>query len=112
MGVLYPDLQDKINNIIERIEDLMAFIQKNFYHPQFNGSFSLKKVLPALLPHEEKYSEGEVSHGGEAQAQFYNIICDKYDQNKKAMARGDLIAYCKKDTHSLILIYQHLLRNY
>ena len=33
MGVLYPDLQNKINNIIERIEDLMAFIKKNFYHP-------------------------------------------------------------------------------
>ena len=112
MGVLYPDLQDKIDNIIERIEDLMAFIQKNFYHPQFNGSFSLKKVLPALLPHEEQYSEGEVSGGDEAQAQFYNLICDKYDQNKKATVADDLIAYCNKDTHSLILIYQHLLKNY
>jgi hypothetical protein len=64
------------------------------------------------LPHEEKYSEGEVSGGNEAQEEFYNLICDKYDQNKKATVADDLIAYCKKDTHSLILIYQHLLKNY
>ena len=112
MGALFPDLQDKIDKIINRIVDLMVFIQKNFYHPLFNGSFSLKKVLPALLPHEEQYSEGGVSGGNEAQEQFYNLICNKYDQNKKEKAVHDLLAYCKKDTHSLILIHQHLIKNY
>tara|TARA_B100000787_G_C16182189_1_gene292503 strand:+ start:402 stop:1859 length:1458 start_codon:yes stop_codon:yes gene_type:complete len=109
MIVLYPDLKVKINKIIDRIIDLMAFIKKNLYHPKFNGSFSLKKVLPALLPNEEQYREGGVSDGNEAQKQFYNIISDKYDQNEKNEVIKNLIAYCKKDTYSLLLILQKLL---
>ena len=110
MGILYPDLEHKIDSIIERIEDLLFFIKQNFYHPKFNGSFSLKKVLPALLPNEKEYSEGGVSGGDQAQEQFYNIICNNYNDNKKKSVLDDLIAYCKKDTLSLILIYQHLIK--
>jgi len=28
----------------------ICFDPENFYHPQFHGSFSLKDVLPALVP--------------------------------------------------------------
>ena len=57
MGIVYPEFSDDIEEIILRIVDLKVFIENNYYHPDFQGSYSLKKVLPALLPNEKKYSE-------------------------------------------------------
>jgi hypothetical protein len=48
-----------------RLWDLWPFVKKHVYHPQFQGSFSLKAVLPGLAP-GFSYEGMEVSHGDEA----------------------------------------------
>ncbi len=46
-----PELTDKMNSIIERLWDLETIFTKGYYlSPKFEGSTSIKKVLPVLLP--------------------------------------------------------------
>ena len=60
-----PEYAGKIAKIQARLWDLWPFVKKHVYHPQFHGSFSLKAILPALVP-GFSYEGMEVSHGGEA----------------------------------------------
>lgn len=108
MGIVYPEFSDDIEEIILRIVDLKVFIENNYYHPDFQGSYSLKKVLPAVLPNEKKYSEGAVSDGEQAQEIFYNLLFEENNDNNKKEIISSLLEYCKKDTESLMLIYNHL----
>ena len=108
MGIVYPEFSDDIEDIIIRIIDLKVFIENNYYHPDFQGSYSLKKVLPALLPNEKKYSDGKVSDGEQAQETFYNLLFEENNDNNKKEIISSLLEYCKKDTESLMLIYNHL----
>ena len=62
---LFPDISSELNLLINRIIDLEMIIKKNFYHPDFHGSTSIKRTLPALVP-EMSYEELEISNGDEA----------------------------------------------
>jgi len=59
----FPDYGDKIANIQHRLWDLLPFVRKHIYHPNFQGSYSLKDVVPALVP-ELTYDCMDVTHGG------------------------------------------------
>jgi hypothetical protein len=107
MGILYPEYSDILDSIIDRVIDLKIFIEDNYYHPDFKGSYSLKKVLPAVLPNESQYSEGQVSDGEQAQETFYHLLFEKNDDVNKKNIISSLLEYCKKDTESLILIYKY-----
>jgi hypothetical protein len=44
------EFSGRINKIQRRLWDLLPVIRDHVYHPAFGGSFSLKSVLPALVP--------------------------------------------------------------
>jgi hypothetical protein len=47
----FPDLSSPLLALNDRVRDLMLPFQKRwYYHPSQNGSYSIKKVLPALVP--------------------------------------------------------------
>ncbi len=46
---LFPHLAEALNSLIDRLVDLHAIIQKNFYHQDFHGSTSIKTALPVLV---------------------------------------------------------------
>jgi len=51
----FPDLRSPLLALNERVKDLMLPFQKRwYYHPSQNGSYSIKKVLPALVPEMEQ----------------------------------------------------------
>jgi predicted RecB family nuclease len=43
-------LTGRIKKIQRRLWDLLPVVRNHVYHPAFAGSFSLKDVLPALVP--------------------------------------------------------------
>ncbi|MBZ5590542.1 MAG: DUF2779 domain-containing protein, partial [Acidobacteriia bacterium] len=45
-----PELADDLLDIAERLADPLPIVREHVYHPDFHGSFSLKSVLPALVP--------------------------------------------------------------
>ena len=57
-----PAYTDRIRGIQRRLWDLLPVVRNHVYHPAFGGSFSLKAVLPALVP-EMTYEGMEVPDG-------------------------------------------------
>ncbi|RLA74149.1 MAG: DUF2779 domain-containing protein [Epsilonproteobacteria bacterium] len=97
----------------DRFVDLIKpFRSRGYYHPAFNGSFSIKSVLPAMFPDDDEldYKKlGSIQNGGDAMDIFAKLHLLK-DKNKRKAIRLDLIAYCKLDTWAMVKIYQKLLQ--
>lgn len=45
-----PEFAERIASIQRRLWDLLPIIRNHVYHPKFAGSYSIKNVLPALVP--------------------------------------------------------------
>jgi len=50
LALAFPDLATALQSVSERLRDLWAIVQRHVYHPAFGYSFSLKSVMPALVP--------------------------------------------------------------
>ena len=105
-----PEFRDRIKKIQERLWDLWPFVKEHIYHPQFRGSFSLKAVLPALVP-DLSYEDMEVSHGGEAGLAWDRMIRGGLGPDERQQLRSALLAYCRQDTLAMVRILD-VLRAY
>ncbi len=45
-----PELARELGELEAKLIDLLPVVRNNVYHPKFRGSFSIKDVLPALVP--------------------------------------------------------------
>ncbi|MEY3370579.1 MAG: hypothetical protein RLZZ361_1249 [Cyanobacteriota bacterium] len=103
----FPELEPSIKDVLERFFDLMLFFQRrDYYHPDMHGSYSIKKVLPALIP-ELRHSDLAISDGGSASRAFVNLRNLK-DPNEIKRVRDNLLAYCKLDTLAMVEIWRVL----
>jgi hypothetical protein len=110
LAACHPMHKDTIDNWIQNIQDLMVpFRQKDVYFWQFKGSYSIKKVLPVLVP-QLSYKGLEIADGGAAM-DAYQQMCAAVD-NPEALEkiRQDLLAYCKLDTLAMVRILDALGR--
>ena len=57
-----PEFAGRTKKIQRRLWDLLPVVRNHVYHPQFAGSYSLKEVLPALVP-EMTYEGMAVAEG-------------------------------------------------
>ncbi len=68
----FPDLSSTIENIQSRLVDLMVPFRKNYRLPEMQWSYSIKYVLPALVP-ELSYDGLAIANGTDASTAFYNL---------------------------------------
>ncbi len=103
----FPEHKDWLEQAINRIVDLAdPFRAFYYYNPSQKGSYSIKKVLPAITG-KKGYSELEISNGGDASMlYFYSHIKPKLD-NKEEI-RANLLKYCCLDTESMVWIVDKL----
>ena len=47
---LHPDLAAPLSAVIERLYDLHPVVKANYYHPDMQGSWSIKAVMPTMNP--------------------------------------------------------------
>lgn len=109
LALEYDALSTHLMDIHTNIKDLMTpFQQKHYVTPSMNGSYSIKYVLPALVPEmEEAYKElNGVQNGGEAMQAFANL--SKLDATEKEKMRNALLAYCKLDTLAMVRVLEKL----
>lgn len=104
----FPDLASGINAVIQRLIDLLALIRQHFYHKDFGGSFSIKKVLPALVP-DISYKELAIRDGATAAMSFARIASSDVGKEEAREIRNNLLAYCKLDTLAMVKIFERLL---
>jgi hypothetical protein len=103
----HPCFVEMIEGIQERIVDLMVpFRRKHLYLPEMQGSYSIKYVLPALVP-EMSYGALEIGNGGDASAAFSNL---RYEEDVEVVVktRAALLAYCELDTLAMVKILEKL----
>ena len=108
MADLYPEHKQFLDNVNERINDLMIpFSKMWFVDKDFFGSASIKNVLPVLVP-ELNYKELAVSDGLLARRTWTQTILHGKNQDQKEQILSDLSAYCTLDTFAMVRILQVL----
>ena len=65
LALCCPELAQRIENVLSRLWDLLPVVRNNVYHPAFGSSYSLKSVLPALVP-EMSYEGMDIADGQNA----------------------------------------------
>ena len=108
---LFPDLANHLQTIHDRIFDLLPVLKQNYYHPEMKGSWSIKKVLPCLVPELSYATLGSVQEGTQAQAVYFDIISGNLDKRAQDTSRADLLAYCQLDTLAMVKIVEKICRN-
>ena len=105
----HPQHEEAIEAVIDRIVDLMSPFRKNYRLPEMEGSYSIKYVLPALVP-ELSYSNLTIGNGGDASTAFYNLG-KTADEVNIENTRKALLEYCKMDTLAMVKILRKLQTN-
>jgi predicted RecB family nuclease len=105
----FPQYADELQSAIDRFVDLYAIIRRSYYHPKFYGSFSLKYVLPALVP-EMSYENLSIQDGMQASLDYLRMIDHETPENERAKIRDDLLIYCGQDTLAMVKIRDELLK--
>ena len=108
LAEMYPDLKDEIYRINSNMVDFMVpFKKRDYYMKEMEGSYSIKKVLPALYPDDPEldYSNLPVVHdGGEASEAFKNLK-DKSKEEQEEIRNG-LLVYCGLDTYAMVKLWE------
>ncbi len=109
MAKISPKHKKLYKQINSRIKDLCVPFQKNWYvHADFIGSYSIKKVLPVLVP-ELSYSNLDINEGAGAQRLWMQSVLDEKPGLNKEKILADLDKYCELDTLAMVKIYEHLI---
>jgi hypothetical protein len=105
----FPEYAEEIGSIQSRLVDLMIpFKAGHYHHPGFEGSASLKMVLPILVP-ELNYGDLEIQDGGSASLTYAQL--KDQDAETQTKQREGLLAYCEMDTLAMVRIFERVVRN-
>jgi hypothetical protein len=101
------DLAAPLQAILDRLVDLHTVIADYVYHPDFQGSFSIKKVLPALVP-DLSYTKLAVGDGDTAITRFARMARGEIAGDAIEVTRQQLLEYCKLDTFAMVRLHETL----
>jgi hypothetical protein len=109
LAAALPHLADRLQALAGRLVDLLPVVRNHVYHPGFGGSFSLKRVLPALVP-EMSYRGLAIAEGETASLELGRLLFrgDEMEPEERARLRADLLAYCHQDTWGLVRLLERL----
>jgi predicted RecB family nuclease len=102
-----PEFAERIEQIQTRLRDLLPVVRNHVYHPRFAGSFSLKSVLPALVP-EMTYDGMAVANGQDAGLAWESLVRGTLDAAERVRIRKALLEYCGQDTLALVRLLEKL----
>ena len=103
----FPSQMGKVGNIVANTRDLAdPFRRRDVYHWQFGGSYSLKAVLPALVP-EMSYKGLEVQNGSMAMDAYFRM-CGTTDGEERERLRAAMLEYCRMDTLAMVRLLEVL----
>ena len=108
LAAIFPVYAEALQRITARMKDLMIpFEQRHYYTPEMKGSYSIKSVLPALVP-ALSYKDLEIGSGGLASNSFESLY-DETDSGKIGTIRSNLLKYCELDTLAMVRILEVLV---
>lgn len=104
-----PELAGELDAIAARLVDLLPVVRNHVYYPAFGGGFSLKSVLPVLVP-DLGYGDLAVREGGMASVYLAKLLLDGEPASdiERALMRKNLLAYCERDTMATVRLVDAL----
>lgn len=106
LAQVFPQYGVRLRGIIDRLWDQLDVFKHHYKHPDFNGSNSIKKVLPVLVPHLSYQNLG-VQRGDDAQTAWRTLLKTPNPAERLRLLK-DLREYCKMDTLAMVEIYKVL----
>lgn len=108
---LYPEFTEFLLGLNERIYDLADIFKQCLYvDPKFKGSWSIKNVLPVLVP-ELNYKDLEIRKGDQAMINWWKMTHELVDIVKQEEIKKNLLKYCELDTWAMVEIWKYI-KNY
>jgi hypothetical protein len=104
LAAFVPSLAGPLQALLPRIIDLLPLFRREYYHPAMKGSWSLKALLPAVVPGLRYEQLGEVADGETAQRAYLEAIDPSTSILRKAQIARSLLDYCRFDTHAMALL--------
>ena len=104
----FPEFRQAMSAISKRLWDLLPVIREHYYHPAFQGSYSIKSVLPAIVP-GMSYRDLLIQDGGQAASEYYRMIFVEEDWIEQAKIREALLQYCARDTMAMVELRRVLM---
>ncbi|MDD3602017.1 MAG: DUF2779 domain-containing protein [Sulfurovum sp.] len=105
----FPQYANELQKIYNNIVDLAVPFQKKYYYDyRLMGKYSIKLVMPLLVPHmAQSYKElNFVQNGADAMNIFPKLV--DMDESTKSLYRKALLEYCKLDTLAMVEILKKL----
>ena len=122
LSEMFPEYKERLLKINDQIFDLMNIVKTrskmykelgysdeeakmfNYYHPDMDGSYSIKKVLPIFS--NLTYKGMEVANGVEAMITYASFPkLNKLDYKHKYQK---LVEYCQQDTYAMFKVLEGL----
>ncbi len=104
---VFPGYSRHLVSLNARMADLLWLVKNYCYHPDFHGSFSIKSVLPALVPYLN-YDDLMVQEGAHASVAFARLIDPATDESERQALRQALLDYCRRDTEAMVRVFETL----
>jgi len=107
LAAQFPAYAGRLMNIHDNIRDLMVpFRRKDYYTREMKGSYSIKSVLPSLVP-GIGYDGMVIGNGGEAMIAYAALHKSK-DVTEAEKIKKALLDYCRLDTYGMVLLCDKL----
>ena len=103
----FPEFADRIAAIQARLFDLLPVVREHTYHPAYAGSYSIKSVLPALVP-DMTYDGMEVANGQDAGLARESLVRGDLNGDERERIEKALRAYCGLDTLAMVKLLEKL----
>ena len=104
---LFPDLFYPLESIRQRIVDLLPIVKGCYYHPDQNGSWSLKAIIEPMTGMSYSELEG-IQVGTEAGAAYIECLDSTTSHERREQLRRQMLEYCQLDTLATVRIWQFL----
>lgn len=101
-----PKLAKPLRAINDRLVDLQVVAANRYYHPSQQGSWSIKDVLPALVPRLRYDALEGVQDGTMAIEAYQEAIDPATSAARKAEIERELLAYCSLDTLAMVKLWE------
>jgi hypothetical protein len=111
MAEMLPESAGFLHDLNARMIDLMEIVKDGIWvHPDFNGSASIKKVLPVAAP-SLSYDQLDISDGMTAAERWVQVVLREPEvlpEAERDEVFEALRAYCHRDTLAMVRVLDHL----
>ena len=102
----FPQYADALRILRRRLVDLYPITWRHFCHPVQRGSWSLKRLLPAVAPKLRYIDLPGVRDGDMAMQAYLEAIDPSTTAERRAAIEHGLARYCELDTRALVELFR------